>query len=290
MVFLSKMFGKRSTSDNCRDKHSAKTKHYINVKGYTVPTYFKSKELQFDKYEFQKKCDYCQHAPTGHANIYSNYFEWIKKSESSGDRLSIDEINNFFRHVKHEIYRGIAIPRELSEEEICYLASWIAVSSCNSHGLNGYCAGKTFIDILTTECIYCLLFTMFFDEGANKAYLIDPEFVKGNDWIQRFEIPFILKEKLGIYVLLEKDLITISQKLREDEYCRFALWDAVNDQCFAVIRKRIVHIEMEDGYPTDVEGYEERFEPMEKSAEITERLNQCLQASEQTRSEARLSL
>ena len=33
----------------------------------------------------------------------------------------------------------------------------------------------------STECIYCLLFTMFFDEGANKAYLIDPEFVKGND-------------------------------------------------------------------------------------------------------------
>lgn len=127
---------------------------------------------------------------------------------------------------------------------------------------------------------------MLFGDKDDNAYLIDPAFVKGDEWLQKHEIPVTLQKKLGIYVLLDKDVITISQELRKDEECSFGLWDVINDQCFAVIRKEIVHHETEDGYPIDVIGYHEWFEPMEKTMEITERINRCIQASEQTRKRA----
>ena len=313
MKLLSKLFGKRSTSDNVivepaakeehyenikdepaakeehyeniKDEPAVKTEHYINIKGCNVPTHFESKELQFDKYEFEKS-DRCKQFPTGYANLYSNYLEWMNKCKISGDQQKIDETNKFFQQMKQEIYRGIDIPGELSEEEICILAARIAVYSCRSHGLSGYCNGNVYIDILTMECINCLLFTMIFGEKGYNAYLIDPAYVKENDWIQKLEIPSTLQKKLRIFVLLDNDVIAISKNLHENEYCNFGLWDVVNDQCFAAIRKQFVWHEREDGYPIDVIGYSERLEPLEKTPEITERINQCIHASEQTRRKA----
>ncbi len=294
MKLLSKLFGKKSDSDNLKVEPAAEpvvepavesvaeSEHFINIKGCMVPTHFESKELCFDKYEFQKSSDRCRNAPTGYGKIYSNYLEWRNKCELSSDQQN-NETDMFFQRMKREIYRCIAVPGELSDEEICFLACWIAEYSCNSHGLSGYCSGKVYIEILTTECMNCLLFAMIFGEQKDYAFLIDPAFVKENDWLQKYEIPFSLLEKLSIFVLLDKDVLAIPRKQREDEYCNFGLWDAVNDRCFAAIRQRTIHEETEDGYPIDVIGYRERFEPVGKTPKITDRLNKCIQASEQTK-------
>ena len=272
MNFLSNLFDKRSESDKSKTEPAVKTGHYINPIGCTVTTNFKSKELQFDKWDYQKFRNYCKNSSTGHT-IYSNYLKWINECEAGSDQQKIDEANILFQQVKQEIYRGIAVPGKLSEEEICNLAAWIAFYSCNTHGLSGYCSGNVFEEILTTECLNCLLFRMIFGE-ENYAFLIDPALVKRNDWLQNHEIPLTLQNKLRIFVLLDKGMITLSQKLGKDEHCNFGLWNVINDQCFAVIRKSMVYHEIEDGYPLDVIGYIERLEPVEKPLGITEYLNQ----------------
>ncbi len=55
MPFFLKPFGTSSTSDNVNVENDVKPKHYINIRGCTVPTHFESEKLRSDEYEFQKK-------------------------------------------------------------------------------------------------------------------------------------------------------------------------------------------------------------------------------------------
>ena len=210
-----------------------------------------------------------RNAPTDHQYNYRNYLQRLEKCKTEGDSGQYGELHRLFEAMKTEIIQQAGITSDFSDEEYCNLAAWFAVNSCNNHGLSGYSVGKVFVDIQSVDFLNCLVFSMIFIERRNiYAFLIDMPLVLKLRRQELRKLQENLHSKLYIYIKLNTDFPITEDLLRPGEKNPFSLWNPIDEQFYAVIGLSKVTEEIEDGYPIDVYGYEERFKLLKKTPEL----------------------
>lgn len=184
------------------------------------------------------------------------YQNWQNKYENT---LILKELSDLLPEIKKEVlkYDDEAKENMPLSEFLCRADQLASFSVGQSTGLSGYSSGLVYKSVTAVNCINCTMFAHLFSQ-VRLGLRIQPEFIDEFEWKKISESMKVSLLKL-VYIELSKEKYRSLISLEEDERLEKVVWDVVNDRLIAIIRKARYYTEIEDGYPINVEGYEERL-------------------------------